>query len=98
MLDRWQEDPPQYAFDFSGQNVTFIDLMENEVTFPQDCDGRTIIPITQFPLFIKGMPGTETQLSNAITHFDYPVGTSITIMDADFHNGRYDCHRGGFLV
>ena len=95
-VDRWQEEPPQYTFDFSGQNVTFIDLMENEGAFPQDCDGRTIIPITPFPLFIKGVPGTATQLCDAITHYGYPTGTPITIMDADFHNGSFTADTYGY--
>ena len=64
-VDRWQESPAQYTFDFGSQNVTFIDLMENEVTYPKDCTGRVVIPITPFPLFIKGMPGTDEQLCDA---------------------------------
>ena len=97
-VDRWQESPPHYTFDFSGQNVTFIDLMENEVTFPQDCDGRTIIPISSFPLFIKGLPGTANQLCDAITHYEYAAGTPIVIMDATLHNGSLTADSGRFLV
>ena len=70
--------------------------MENEVTFPQDCDGRTIIPITPFPLFIKGLPGTATQLSDAISHYEYAAGTSTPIMDGALHNGSLTANTYGF--
>ena len=61
-VDQWQEEPPKYTFDFGSLNVTFIDLMENAVTFPKDCSGRFVIPITSFPLFIRSTPGTDSQL------------------------------------
>ena len=96
-VDRWQEDPPQYTFDFGSQDVTFIDLMENEVTFPQDCDGRTIIPLSPFPLFVKGLPGTGTQLCDAITHYEnVHTGTPVEIMGATLHNGSLTFTTVGF--
>ena len=58
-VDRWKEDPPLYKFAFGAQDLKFIDLMENEVSYPKESDGRTILPMSPFPLFIKGMPGTE---------------------------------------
>ena len=42
--------------------------MENEVSFPKEADGRTVLPMSPFPLFIKGMPGTEKQLCEAIAN------------------------------
>lgn len=69
-VDRWKESPPLYAFDFGGQDVKFIDLMENEVSFPKNSDGRTVIPMSPFPLFIKGLLGTEQQLCHAIANAD----------------------------
>ena len=89
-VDRWQESPPLYTFDFGGQNVTFIDLMENEVTYPKDCDGRTIIPMSPFPLFIKGVPGTENQLCDALSNYGY-IGRI-----ADYIHGC-DLSQRGFL-
>jgi len=80
-VDRWKEDPPKYKFnfgqkklkfmdiiklDFDKQDFKFIDLMENEVSFPKDADGFAVIPISPFPLFIKGAPGTEQKLCDAI--------------------------------
>lgn len=95
-VDRWEESPPLYTFDFGGQNVTFIDLMENEVNFPLDCDGRTVIPISPFPLFIKGLPGTENQLSNTIANYGTGIGTLTEIMSGAFHNGSLTANAAGF--
>ena len=67
-VDRWKESPPIYTFDFGGHDITFIDLMENEVSYPKDSDGRTAIPMSPFPLFIKGHPGTELQLCDTIAN------------------------------
>ncbi len=67
-VDRWKENPPLYKFDFGTQDLKFIDLMENEVSYPKDSDGRTVIPMSPFPLFIKGKPGTEQELCNAIAN------------------------------
>ena len=65
-VDRWKEDPPLYKFAFGTQDLKFIDLMENEVSYPKESDGRTVLPMSPFPLFIKGMPGTEQKLCDAI--------------------------------
>jgi len=67
-VDRWKEEPPLYTFDFGGQNLKFIDLMENEVSYPKGIDGGTVLPMSPFPLFIKGVPGAEEQLCNAIAN------------------------------
>ena len=69
--------------------------MENEVTFPKDCSGRVIIPITPFPLFIKGMPGTDNQLCNALSNYGYAAGSPVTYMDATFHNGAFNAQSAG---
>lgn len=66
-VDRFREEPMKVKFDFGGQKLTFVDLMENTVDFPADSDGRTVIPMTPFPLFIKGEPGTADQLVDAIS-------------------------------
>ena len=65
-VDRFKEQPTTVKFDFRGQDPTFIDLMENTVIFPRDAEGFTLIPMTPFPLFIKGLPGTQDALSRAI--------------------------------
>ena len=65
-VDRFKEKPTTVRFDFRGQDVTFIDLMENTVSFPKDAEGYTLIPMTPFPIFIKGTPGSQDQLSKAI--------------------------------
>ena len=66
-VDRWKEEPPLYTFGFGGQDIKFIDLMENEVSYPKGIDGRIVIPMSPFPLFIKGVSGTEEQLCEAIS-------------------------------
>jgi len=65
-VDRWKEQPTLVKFHFGDQQLTFIDLMENEVTFPKDEAGNTLIPMTPFPIFVKGQPGTQDALSQAI--------------------------------
>lgn len=65
-VDRWKEEPPVYQFDFKKQEVKFIDLMENEVSFPKNSGGNTLIPMSPFPLFIKGAPGAEQKMCDAI--------------------------------
>ncbi len=66
-VDRWKEDSPAYTFDFGGQDITFIDLMENQTRFLIDADGRTVIPMSPFPLFIKGAVGSEDAICKAIS-------------------------------
>jgi len=95
-VDRWQEDAPKYTFDFSNMNVKFIDLMENEVQYPTDCDGRTIIPLSPFPIFIKGQPGTESQLTDAIHNYSNGLGTPYAVMGASLHNGSLSASSYGF--
>ena len=94
-VDQWQESPPLYTFDFSGQNIQFIDLMENEVSYRNGCDGRTIVPLSPFPLFIKGMPGTENQLCDAIVNYQNGVGTPQAIMSGVIHNGSLTATAAG---
>lgn len=65
-VDRWKEEAPQFKFDFTGVDVTFMDLMENEVDYPKDAQGRHVIPLSPFPFFIRSEPGTEAQLAEAI--------------------------------
>lgn len=67
-VDRWKESPPLIKFNFGDQKLQFIDLMENPVEFPKDAAGRTTIPMSPFPLFIKGEPGTEKELAAAIAN------------------------------
>ncbi len=77
-VDRWKESPPLIKFNFGKQQLQFIDLMENPVNFPKDADGNTTIPVSPFPLFIKGQPGTEKELCEVIGK---PEGSAIGIED-----------------
>ncbi len=94
-VDRWQEEPPLYTFDFGSQDLLFIDLMENEVAFEKDFDGRTVIPLSPFPLFIKGLSGTENQLYNSITNYENGVGNPQIVMGDNVHNGSLTASGAG---
>jgi len=65
-VDRWKENPPTYTFGFGDQKLKFVDLMENEVSYPTDSSGRTAIPISSFPFFVVGTVGGEEALCSAI--------------------------------
>lgn len=65
-VDRWKKDAPIYQFDFTGLDVTAIDLMENRVELARTEDGRTLIPATPFPIFLRAQPGQIGKLSEAL--------------------------------
>ena len=85
-VDRWKEEPPVYQFDFKKQDVKFIDLMENEVNFPKNSGGNTLIPMSPFPLFIKGAPGTEQKICDAISAAIPASGIAAGVEVAAFPN------------
>jgi hypothetical protein len=64
--------------------------MENEISFVKNCDGRTIIPMTPFPVFIKSTPGTEDQLCAALSQYGTPV------MGPNLHNGSFTASSAGY--
>ena len=85
-VDRWKEEPPQYKFDFGRQEIKFMDLMENETSFSKDADGFTVIPMSPFPLFIKGAPGAEQVMCDAIASAVPAVGTAGSVEVSAFPN------------
>lgn len=65
-VDRWKKEPPVYQFDFSGVEVTAIDLMENPVELQRTADGKTLIPASPFPVFLRVEPGQFEALGAAL--------------------------------
>jgi hypothetical protein len=96
-VDRWKESAPLVRFDFGGLELTFVDLMENKMTFPNDSEGRTLIPMSPFPLFIKGPPGSEDALCTAIS-----LGTldesSSGLSDGSIEVAAYPNSEGGAVI
>lgn len=81
-VDRWKENPPVYSFNFGDQQVRFIDLMENEVSYPSDSTGRTAIPISSFPFFVVGTAGGEEALCSAIATAVAADGANTPVLTA----------------
>jgi hypothetical protein len=65
-VDRGFEESPVARFNFEGQELEIIDLMENERSVVNDAKGVTDIPVTPFPVFIRGMAGGLASLCKAI--------------------------------
>ena len=64
-VDRGEEAAPVFRFNFEGQTLKFLDLMETEQTFPV-ANGFTQIPVSPFPLFIIGEAGMAERLTQSI--------------------------------
>jgi len=64
-VDKGEKTPPILKFNFTGQKLEFLDLMETKREFPV-INGFTQIPASPFPLFIIGEPGTEKLLAQSI--------------------------------
>ena len=93
-VDRFKEAPTTVRFDFRKLNPTFIDLMENVVTFPKDVDGFALIPMTPFPIFIKGQPGDQDALCKAIA-----AGTAVDGNESDaLHVSAYPNGDGQAMI
>jgi len=65
-VDRGYEESPVARFNFEGQTFEIIDLMENERSVKSDTKGFTDIPVTPFPVFIRGKAGELESLCRAI--------------------------------
>jgi len=65
-VDRGYEESPVGRFNFEGQAFEIIDLMENERSVRSDAKGFTDIPVTPFPVFIRGRAGKLESLCKTI--------------------------------
>jgi hypothetical protein len=57
-LDAGIIDPPEAMANFNGSLDRIFDLMESERDFTLDKNGSLRFPISSFPLFFRGKPGT----------------------------------------
>jgi len=65
-VDRWKRAAPKFSFDFSHAQSRILDLMENDRTPLRDADGRSILSVGSFPVFVIGPAGTADTLCRAI--------------------------------
>jgi len=65
-VDRGYEESPIGRFNFGGEKIEIIDLMENERSVKSDAKGFTDIPVTPFPVFIRGRAGKLESLCKTI--------------------------------
>jgi len=65
-VDRGHAESPIGRFNFEGKAVEIIDLMENKRSVKSDANRLTDIPITPFPVFIRGRPGELESLCKTI--------------------------------
>jgi len=66
MVDRGFEPSPVAKINFAGMKPEFIDLMENQVFVARDSKGIAEVPVTPFPLFIRGRKGELDALCLAL--------------------------------
>lgn len=65
-VDHGYEQSPIGEITFTGELPEVFDLMENRISLQSDANGRVIIPITPFPIFIRGKAGTLDSLCDSI--------------------------------
>jgi len=65
-VDRGYEESPIGRFNFGGEKIQIFDLMENERSVKNDAQGFTDIPVTPFPVFIRGKAGELENLCKTI--------------------------------
>ncbi|MFH0797182.1 MAG: sugar-binding protein [Candidatus Omnitrophota bacterium] len=65
-VDRGYENSPVGRFKFDGVSMEIFDLMENKRSVRNDTSGFTDIPISPFPLFIRGGAGELASLCKSI--------------------------------
>jgi hypothetical protein len=65
-VDRFKESPPLYGFDFRSLEVQAIDLMENVTELGRAGDGKTVVPMSPFPLFLRVGADHGAALAEAI--------------------------------
>lgn len=73
-LDRGLKKGHNIKLDLRGMNLEFIDLMGNNCTVRKE-NGKTVLPLSNFPVFIRGRKGEMKQLANAFLNADIPDAT-----------------------
>lgn len=67
MTDRGYEPSPKARIIFQNQQPEFIDLMGNRVLVESDPQGVTQIPVSPFPVFLRGKPGSMNAFCQSLT-------------------------------
>jgi len=65
-VDRGYEPSPTARFNFKGESLELFDLMENKHSLRSDAQGFSDIPVTPFPIFIRGSPGALESLCQSM--------------------------------
>ena len=65
-LDAGVMTAPEASADFQGSLDQVFDLMEQERAFSCDAKGGLVFPVSSFPLFFRGKPGTLAAFSQAL--------------------------------
>lgn len=64
-MDRGTENGNSLALDLSGLDARLFDMMGNEVSAPKDGDGRTVLPLGAFPVYVRTDLGRMGALAEA---------------------------------
>lgn len=84
LVDRWKQEAPKVSFDFSQSRPRILDLMENERQYPTDADGRSILPVGSWPVFVIGAPGAADDLCRAVAGAQ-PVSAAVKTVAVSAH-------------
>lgn len=85
-VDRGLERGPVAKMCFKGVQPEFIDLMENVVAPTTSVDGLVEVPVTPFPVFIRGKAGSLDSLCGAIANCtlsgskQFPIDISLKLV------------------
>lgn len=75
-LDAGTMQPPQATANFGGTLEQVFDLMEQERT-PQKVGAATSFPVSSFPLFLRGKPGTLATFAKALEDCSLEGGSDL---------------------
>lgn len=79
-VDKGLEKSPVAEIRFpDGVSPEFIDLMENHVTPAMTKDGAYEIPVTPFPLFIRGKAGSLDKLCESLADAKVPITSAFPL-------------------
>ncbi|MBT4819848.1 MAG: hypothetical protein HN742_08750 [Lentisphaerae bacterium] len=79
-VDRGDEPPPVALIRFAGAMPEFFDLMEAPRSVAVHDDGACRVPVSPFPLFIRGRPGTLESLCQSLNTATL-VGDAVAPLD-----------------
>ncbi len=92
-IDDGREDAPTAQADFGGSLEAVFDLMNSPRAF---VPGKMKFPVSSFPLFFRGRPGTLKQMIAAFENAQLVSGTSIPLLAV--HVNPVSAARAGITV